>query len=167
MSDEFPNDFKDYNIIIKPHYLSLSRNKYKGQIIKFDKWKCYKNCQVFGVDEYNLVPFLAISDVMISDESSAIFEFTALNKPVILNRFLKLRWSYYLNPRKFLKRMDSGIDSYRQIGDNAKDYKEMVTFVHQNLDNMNKLEKIRKKFTQDLCGIVDGNSSKRIIDELY
>lgn len=167
MSDEFPNDFKEFNIIVKPHYLTLSRNRYSAQRKKFDKWKDYPNCQVVGIDEYDLVPFLTICDIMISDESSAIFEFTALNKPVVLNRFLKLRLSYYLKPSKMLKRMDSGIDSYRKIGDNAESYNDMVKFVYQNLNDLTKYETIRKDFTKDLCGIVDGKASKRIVDELY
>ncbi len=50
----------------------------------------YDNCTILGVDEYNLVPFLIMSYLMISDKSSAIFEFTSLNKPLIIKRFLKL-----------------------------------------------------------------------------
>ncbi len=167
MSNRFPDDFKDYNIIVKPHYLSLSRNRYKSQRKKFQIWSSYSNCKIMGVEEYNLVPFLAISDIMISDESSAIFEFTALNKPVVLNRFLKLRLSYRLNPAKFFKRLDSGIDSYRKIGDNANNYKEMVEYVYENLNNPDKYKRVRREFTKDLCGDVDGQASKRIVDELY
>jgi CDP-glycerol glycerophosphotransferase (TagB/SpsB family) len=164
MSDTFPNDFEEFNIIVKPHYLSFHRSRYKNQIKKFDKWSKYSNCVVVDPSEYSLVPFLTLADIMISDESSAIFEFTALNKPVILNKFLKLRWSYYLNPKKLLKRMDSGIDMYRAIGDNAKNYKQMVEMVKDNIQNKNKYEKIRLEYTNAICGIVDGNVSKRIYD---
>ena len=101
---------------------------------------------------------------MISDESSAIFEFTALNKPVILNKFLKLRWSYYLNPKKLLKRMDQGIDMYRSIGDNANNYNEMVNMVNDNINNKDKYEEIRIKYTKDICGVVDGKVSERIYE---
>ncbi len=166
MSDEFPLDFKEYNIIVKPHYLSLERKHYKNQQKKFKKWERYDNCIVCSVDEYSLIPFLTICDIMISDESSAIFEFTALDKPVVLNRFLKLRWSYYLNPKKLLKRLDSGIDMYRQIGDNAQNYQQMVELVKDNLKNPLKLSEIRKKYTKDICGEVDGNVSARIIEVL-
>ena len=164
MSDIFPEDFKDYNIIVKPHYLSFHRSRYKNQIKKFDKWNKYQNCVVVTPSEYSLVPFLSICDVMISDESSAIFEFTALNKPVILNKFLKLRWSYYLNPKKLLKRMDQGIDMYRSIGDNANNYNEMVKMVNDNINNKDKYEEIRIKYTKDICGVVDGKVSERIYE---
>lgn len=166
MSDEFPLDFKECNIIVKPHYLSLERKHYKNHQKKFKKWEIHDNCIVCSVDEYSLIPFLTICDIMISDESSAIFEFTALDKPVILNRFLKLRWSYYLNPNKLLKRLDSGIDMYRQIGDNAENYKQMVEMVRDNLKNPLKFSEIRKRYSKDICGEVDGRVSIRIIEVL-
>ena len=166
MSDKFPTDFEEFNLIVKPHYMSLSRSRYKSQQRKFKIWESYKNCVVCGVDEYSLVPFLIIADIMISDESSAIFEFTALDKPVILNRFLKLRWSYYLNPWKLMKRLDQNIEIYRKIGDNAKNYKEMVKMVKGNSQNPNKLKDIRAKYTKAICGKVDGKVSQRIIEFL-
>ncbi len=166
MSKSFPEDFKECNIIVKPHYLSLHRKKYRKQQEQFERWATYKNCTICDAYEYNLVPFLAICDLMISDESSAIFEFTALDKPVILNRFLKLRWSYYLNPKKLLKRLDSNIDQYRKIGDNAESYLEMVSMVYDNLKNKDKYQTIRKEFTYDICGKVDGQVSQRIVKEL-
>ena len=114
MADDFPAEFKDCNIIVKPHYLTYERNKYKKQLQKFKKWEEYSNCKVMPLSEYNLVPFLAIADVMISDESSAMFEFAGLNKPVISNRYFKLRWSYYLMPWKLNKRIDHSKDFYRK-----------------------------------------------------
>ncbi len=164
MSDSFPADFSECNIIVKPHYISLERTRYKNQQKKFAKWAKYTNCQIMPVSEYNLVPFLVISDVMISDESAAIFEFASLNKPVIINRFLKLRWTYYLNPKKLLKRMDKDIDGYRNIGENPKSYKEMVVAVKNELQNPSKFEQERVKKSVDICGNIDGKVSFRIVE---
>ncbi len=164
MSTTFPEDFKDYNIIVKAHYMTFERSRYKNQVKLFNKWATYDNCTICDVSEYNLVPFLILADIMISDESAAVFEFTALNKPVILNKFLKLRWSYILNPKKLLKRLDQGMDKYRLIGDNATNYKEMVQMVYENMTNPSKYEKERLKMNDDICGIVDGKVSERIFN---
>lgn len=164
MSDKFPQDFSDCNIIVKPHYISLERNRYKKQRKKFDKWSKYDNCVIMGLEEYSLIPFLTIADIMISDESAAIFEFASLNKPVIINKFLKLRLSYYLNPKKLLSRMDSGINEYRQIGENAKSYSDMLTAVRQELTNPTKYEQVRLSKATDICGTIDGKVSARIMD---
>ena len=162
MSDTFPEDFRDCNIIVKAHYLTFERKRYKKQIKKFEIWTKYDNCTICDTSEYNLVPFLILADIMISDESAAVFEFTAINKPVILNKFLKLRWSYILNPKKLLKRLDQGMDRYRLIGDNAKNYKEMVEMVYDNISNPKKYEKARLAMSGDICGVVDGKVSERI-----
>jgi len=162
MSDTFPEDLKNFNIIVKAHYLTFERKQYKKQVQKFAKWKKYDNCIICDVDEYNLVPFLILADIMISDESAAVFEFAVLNKPVILNKFLKLRWSYILNPKKLLKRLDKGMDRYRLIGDNANNYKDMVQLVNENSFNLIKYEKSRLEMSQDICGTVDGSVSQRI-----
>lgn len=164
MSDSFPDDFKEYNIIVKPHYISLERKRYKNQQKKFKKWSQFSNCRIMGVEEYNLVPFLGLADVMISDESAAIFEFASLNKPVVINRFLKLRWSYYLNPKKLLKRMDKGIDEYRKIGFNPTTYKQMILDVKHELNDTKKFEIQRLKMAKEICGDVDAQVSKRIVE---
>ena len=163
MAMDFPQDFTECNIIIKPHYLSLHRKRYAKQQARFRHWASYPNCVVCESSEYSLVPFLHLCDVMISDESSAIFEFTALDKPVILNRFLKLRWSYILNPKKLFNRLDQGIESYRKIGDNAQSYAQMVTMVKANLQHPERYHAIRTAYTQAICGVVDGQVSERIV----
>jgi len=163
MSRGFPSDFSDCNIIVKPHYLSLQRKSYQRQRKLFSHWSTYSNCQVMDENEYNLVPLMSIADVMISDESSAIFEFASLNKPVVINRFLKLRWSYYLNPGKLLQRMDSGIDQYRKIGRNPKNYRMMVKDVKHELSDPGFYEQKRLDLASDICGQIDGNVSLRIV----
>ena len=164
MDDAFPKDFEECNILVKPHYLSWERKRYAKQRIKFERWDSYDNCYIFSSKEYDLVPFLMMSDVMISDESSAIFEFASLNKPVIINRFLKLRWSYYLNPKKLLKRMDKNMDRYKVVGENPKSYTEMVDVTKKALGDNSVFEEARVSLAQDVCGKLDGKVSLRIIE---
>ena len=164
MADDFPSEFSDCNILVKPHYLSYERKKYKNQIKKFKVWEGYENCTVLPLSEYNLVPFMAISDVMISDESSAMFEFASLNKPVISNQYFKLRWAYYLMPWRLGKRIDSSKESYRTILDNANSYEDTLKYTKEALVNPHKLESERLKFSKDLCGEIDGKVSDRIYE---
>ncbi len=164
MSDTFPTEFSDCNILVKPHYLTYERKQYAKQLKKFKTWEKYENCVVLPLNEYNLVPFMTISDIMISDESSAMFEFAALNKPVISNRYFKLRWSYYLMPWKLQKRIDNSKDFYRQILDNADSYEQTISLVEEALEFPEKLESKRMKFSKDLCGDIDGKVSQRIYE---
>ncbi len=164
MADDFPAEFKEYNIWIKPHYLTYERKKYKNHLKKFKIWEAYANCTILPLNEYNLVPFLATSDVMISDESSAMFEFASLNKPVISNQYFKLRWSYYLMPWKLTKRIDQSKAKYRTILDTANSYAETLKYTKEALENPSKLESKRLEFSKDICGEIDGKVSERIYD---
>jgi len=158
----FPADFSECNIIIKPHYFTYESKKYKNQLKRLEHWAKFANVKVLGVEEYNITPLLAISDVMISDESSAMFEFAMLNKPVISNRYFKLRLSYYIMPWKLSKRIDKSKDRYRDIFYNAKNYKETLEFTKRALSNPNELSQKRQKVSKEICGIIDGKVSLRI-----
>jgi len=163
MPDSFPDDFNEYNVIIKPQYMSFESRQYKKQQRKFKKWHEFTNCHVCNVKDYSLISYLILADLMISDETSVIFEFAAFNKPVIINRFLRFQWSYYMFPKKNKNRMDLIIEPYRRIGDHASTYRTMRYLVQNNLHFPEKHHLIRKTFTKEICGTVDGHVSERIV----
>lgn len=165
MSDKFPEQFKDYNIIIKPHYYSYLRKKYKTQRKKFKKWEAYNNVYFATFEDYNIAPFYAISDLLISDESSVVFEFAALNKPVICNRFIHLRLSYRIFGRyKFNKRMESAMNQFRDIGENVWKYKQLKEVVHNELKYPENKNSKRIEYTKEIIGPVDGKVSERMVN---
>ncbi len=166
MPSDFPKDFQQYNIIIKPHFFSFLKKKYSHHLRKFKKWDKYTNVYFANVEEFDLCPFMAISDMMISDESSAIFEFAALNKPVIINRNIKFRLSYRLFKSKINKRMDSLMSPYREIGQSIFNYNDLLVYVKKEMNNPDNKIEIRKKISAEIVGTVDGNVSNRIVDIL-
>jgi CDP-glycerol glycerophosphotransferase (TagB/SpsB family) len=167
MSDRFPKDFEEYNIIVKPHYYTYLRKKYKAQRNKLNKWAKFSNVYFAKFEDYNIVPFYAIADLLISDESSVVFEFAALNKPVICNRFLKLRLSYRLFGKyKFNKRMETAMNQFRDIGENVWKYKNLLKVVKQELQHPNNHQKRRAECTHEIIGPVDGKVSIRMVDLL-
>ncbi len=166
MANSFPQDFNDCNILIKAHYLTYERRQYKKQRHKLEQWNKATNCHLVNVDEYNLVPLFGISDLLISDESSAMFEFACLNKPVISNRYVKLRLSYYLMPWKLGKRIDQTKDKYREILHNAYSYEETIKLTRSALEDPSQKEMQRLAFAEDICGKIDGKVSQRIVDAL-
>jgi len=164
---KWPEHFQDYNILIKPHYFSLSKEKYKKQRDLLEHWSTYSNVYLAKVDDYSLVPFLATADLLISDASSALFEFAALNKPVIWCDFLKLRWSYRgLFSYRFKKRMDQDYGEYAEIAVHAKNYKELSALVKQQIAQPASLERVRLSCADKLAGKLDGKASERIINYL-
>ncbi|GLX79555.1 hypothetical protein tinsulaeT_28950 [Thalassotalea insulae] len=163
----WPEQFSHYNILLKPHYFSLSKEKYYQQRSLLEHWQTYPNVYLAKVSDYSLVPFLTSADLMISDASSALFEFAALNKPVIWCDFLKLRWSYRgIFSYRFKKRMDQDYGEYAEIAVHAKNYQQLAHLVEQQIANPKQLETTRLAYAEKLAGNLDGNASVRIVDYL-
>lgn len=160
----FPDDFKQYNIILKPHYFSLSIDKYKKQKALLEYWARFDNVYLASTGESNILPFMSISDVLISDASSTLFEFAALNKPVVWCDFLKLRWGYRgLLKFRFKKRMDQDLYKYADIAVHAKSYGQLHKIVDAQIKFPDQYASQRSKYTLPLAGIVDGKASERIV----
>jgi CDP-glycerol glycerophosphotransferase (TagB/SpsB family) len=91
---------KGYLIIIKFHDLMSEKliNKYKVFAEKISN--------ILFIDERNIIKYLLISDVMISDTSSAVYEFLLLDKPVITykNNSKTCKWD---NSRAYDKLVDN------------------------------------------------------------
>ena len=160
----FPTDLENFNIIIKPHFFSMSKQKYQKQRDLLEHWGSFKNVYLAKVDDYSLLPFLESADLMISDASSAIIEFAALNKPVLWCTFLQLRWNYRgIFSYRFKARMDQDYDDYGQIAKPANSYNEMISKAKNLLDSNFIPSSNAKKYLEKLAGILDGNASKRIV----
>lgn len=163
----FPKDFQDFNILIKPHYFSLSKRKYKGQRKLLEHWAKYDNVYLANVDDYSLVPFMATADLLISDTSSAIIEFAALDKPVVWCNFLKLRWAYRgIFSFRFKNRMDKDYDEYANVAVPADSYDELKKHVQEQINNPKSLSNKRLQYASKMAGVLDGKASQRIVNYL-
>ena len=164
-SRRFAKEFSDYNIIVKPHFFTQTKDKYKKQRKLLDTWAQSNNVYIAKTSEFNLIPFMAISDVMISDASSAIFEFVALNKPVVWCDFYKLRWSYRgIFSYRFKQRLDSDIKYFHDVAYRAASYAELKEQVKQALTGQPN-EGV-KTVVEQLAGTIDGKCSVRISEYL-
>ena len=167
-SDQFPFDFSEYNIIVKPHYFSLTKKKYIAQRDKFNTWKNrYSNIYIASLNEHSLLPFMKTADILISEASSSLFEFAALDKPVVWCDFLHLRWSYR-GPFHFrlTRRLDQDILKFSDIGAHAENYADLKKIVAEQVKNPGMFSGKRKKYCDLFVGASDGKASERIADYL-
>ena len=164
---KFPEDFRDFNIMIKPHYFSLSQEKYKKQRQLLEYWSEYDNVYLAKVTDYSLVPFMATADLLMSDASSAIIEFAALDKPVIWCNFLQLRWNYRgIFSYRFKNRMDKDYNEYSKIAVQSDSYEALIDNIKEQILNPTAFSKKRLQYANKLAGSLDGKASQRIIDYL-
>ena len=166
-STHFAEDFSDYNIIIKPHFFSLISTKHIKHQRLFEHWKQSNNVYLTTMTDYNLLPFMIVADVMLSDASSAIFEFAALNKPIVWCDFYKLRWSYRgIFSFRFKKRINSDIEFFHEITSRAKNYQALNKIVAQAIKTPQEKSETRQNITKKLAGKTDGKASIRIANYL-
>ena len=167
MAKDWPAQFSEYNILLKPHYFSLSKPAYKKQKQLLEHWASFDNAYLATAEQTNLLPFMASADLLISDASSALFEFAALDKPVVWCDFYHLRWSYRgIFKFRFNQRMDEDLYRYAGVAVHAKTYKELKSVVDQQIAEPDSYAPQREKYTYELAGRVDGLCSQRIVDHL-
>lgn len=168
MPKNWPALFLDCDILIKPHFFSMTVKNYQKQRHLLESWaKQYPNVTLASIQDFSLVPYMERSDVLISEASSALFEFAALDRPVIWLDFYKLRWTYR-GPLRFrhTRRMDNTILQYADIAEHVKYPPDLEKNVRQELNNPNRLSDKRRAYTELLIGKTDGRVSNRIADYL-
>jgi len=167
MAKNFPAQFSEYNIIIKPHEFSLTKSQYKNQRNLLTHWQQFDNVYLAQKKDFSLVPFMAIADILISEASSALFEFAALDKPVIWCDFLKLRWNYRgIFRYRLERRMDQTISRYKDIALHVDRYKHLKAVVDAELNQPDNLSNKRNQYSAELLGACDGRVSERIVQYL-
>jgi len=125
-----------YNWIIKFHPLM-------DKIVQ-EKYKQLENENLRIVDELNILPIMAGSDIMITDTSSVAYEFLTFNRPLITYQALA--------------RKDKGI--------NIQNPTELVSAIERSLKNPEEFSFNRDKCLKDIHPYLDGNSSNRLINEI-
>ncbi|MCU4674234.1 CDP-glycerol glycerophosphotransferase family protein [Catenovulum sp. 2E275] len=162
--NDWPQDFADYNILIKPHTFTYTRQQYHKQRKKLAAWEKFNNTYVAKPEDISLLPFMANADILLSEASSTLFEFVALDKPVIVCDFYQLKWSYRgIFKYRFEKRFGKDNVIYQDIGCHVKSYKSLKHAVHDELSNPKTYQENRKTYTHEHIGPTDGKTSSRIV----
>ena len=165
--DDWPADFDRYNILVKPHTLTYTRKRYRKQREKLKRWAEFPNVYAGEPREYSLLPFMKVADILLSEASSTLFEFAALNKPVIVCDFFKLRWSYRGPFRyRFNRRFRTDNVLFEDIGLHVNGYEELLDAVPDQLASPEQFSENRKLYARDHVGRTDGRASERIVGYL-
>ncbi len=167
MADDWPSQFDAYNLIVKPHFFTFSKARYRIQLEKLKRWRSFENVYLAAPEDYSLVPFMGPADILISEASSAFFEFAALDKPIVWCDFYKVRWNYRgLFGYRLKRRLDPDMDRYADIGAHARTYRDLKQVIDQQVDHPDMYHKQRRRYTRMLLGDSDGNAAVRIADYL-
>jgi hypothetical protein len=163
----WPNDFPEHNVLIKPHTFTYTRSTYRGQRKLLRAWERYPNTHVATPEELSLLPYMHSADILLSEASSTLFEFAALDRPVVVCDFFKLKWTYR-GPfqYRFERRFRKGNIPFDEIGVHASSYRELLRIIPEQLASPEQYREQRARYTFDHVGPTDGRCSGRIVDYL-
>ncbi len=141
----------DTFVLIKLH--GSTKAEYKQMYKKLPQ----KDPRIIYVDDLDITPYLALADVLVSDVSSTMMEFAALDKPVVL--FNNPDWEKYANYNP------GDIEfKWRDIGIETSNIEEMREAVAACLKDPGFKSDKRKKYTDQLfANKYDGKAAERIV----
>jgi len=158
--DHIRQTFPNLNIIIKPHPVILERNP---EWMKMWQESVRRNNQTLLVEDthssiYDYFPF---ADILLSDASSVIFYFLALDRPIILVN----------NPHRYEEPNHFDPEgpewNWRDVGIEINKIDELPSAIMRSMENPDQKSKLRKHYRNMIFGnILDGRAAERIAERV-
>ena len=165
---------RDYNLLIKPHLWTMFMNRFAGINHKNQRNLFYKlednfdHVHLIPPEMYNITPFYKISDLLITEASSTIYEMLALDKPILVNRFYKLKLSHRLF-KKRLYRARLNEEMEKQISEfcfEAHTPNELPSAINESLTNIKSKITAMRIYKKKMFYRLDGEASFRVRDKI-
>jgi CDP-glycerol glycerophosphotransferase (TagB/SpsB family) len=169
VKDHIFTETKDHNLIIKLHHYSWM-GKYaphKQHRIFERRIGKFKHSALIPLEDYNILPFMAMANTLISEASSTVFDFLALNRFGIIYdlKHEKLKHSngepiLTTDNREFLKGAFVHINRPEQIG----------AAIEQALNPTEEMKQLADEYRKYFFYGLDGKASLRLketVERLY
>lgn len=157
---------KRYNFIIKLHQFSWTKPKYKHHIDEAMAIEGTPGIFIVPENEYNILPFFQITDGLITDISSVLFEYLAIDRPIIQTTYFSARRHHRLFPWILHKRIDHnrfGEVDFTHLVSDPCDLTKLLDRITADPDEHSQKRKAAKHkflYKTDYC------ASKRLIDAI-
>ena len=157
----------EYNVLIKLHNFSWFQSRYAYQSkLAIKMASKNENIQLLPSSIFDIIPYYKISDVLISDISSTIFEFLPLDRPIIQAECLKLRFWHRIFNKRFKRKLD--LDRMQELDfvykvESPSELHRCIVFSSDHPEEMSKLRRDARDYYlyKD-----DGKASIRLIAEI-
>ena len=164
--------------LIKPHLWTTFKTKFADinhhtqRKIFFDLCEKYDHIHLIPPEWYNIIPFYQLSDLLITEASSTIYEMLALDKPVVVNRFFKLRLSHRVFRKRLYKRrlneaMEKDILKFCFIANKPRELPEIIAYAFNNVKTkLSAMERYKDKMLYKLDGLAAVRARDNILSRL-
>jgi CDP-glycerol glycerophosphotransferase (TagB/SpsB family) len=109
---------------------------------------------------------MRISDLLISDISSTIFEYLPLNRPIIMAECLSIRLKHRIFKKRFSRKLDieryDSIDFVHRMNDSG----QLNGLVYHCIEYPDELSELRTEAIETYLYKNDGKASSRLLDEI-
>ncbi|MFQ5777486.1 MAG: CDP-glycerol glycerophosphotransferase family protein [Terriglobia bacterium] len=144
------------NLLIKLHDKSLDFRR------TFSDWlsrvKKLQGAQVHVIEDFDIVPYLALADVLVSDFSSAANEFLLRDRPII---FIDTPEKYELNK----ERWDTEVWG-QKVGVRVRSVEELVAALEDALAYPERMSALRRQAAADIF-YKPGTATARAVQKIY
>ena len=160
----FSNEF---NLIIKLHNFSWFQKRYQHQSEMMKNLDSRSNnLYLAKPNDIDVIPFMKVSDLLISDISSTIFEFLPLDRPIIMAECFTIRFKHRIFKKRFSRKLDleryDSIDFVNRINDPG----QLNGLIYHCIEYPSELSSLRKEAIEKYLYKNDGKASSRLIDEI-
>ena len=156
-----------FNVLIKLHHFFWTKKKYMIQKNALDnEIKELKNIRIVPFECHNILDLFHQSSVLISDFSSAIFEYLVMDNPIVQTNYYSLRLKYRLFPSLFRRRMDHERQKQIDFSFICREPQELNVVIEKALENTKKLSRKRKIAKKKFLGKVDFKCADRILEAI-
>ncbi len=164
LADLIPEWPANWQIVIKPHQFTYTNPYYQYQVRLLEKLA--RNCPnvtVLPLTDYNVLNAFRWAEVLVSEASSTIIEFTALDKPIVICDELHLRLHHRLQRARFFRRrMDTDLLERLDFAHHAAKGVDVAYQIGQALENPLAMSDLRREARDLLLGPTDGGAAQRI-----
>jgi CDP-glycerol glycerophosphotransferase (TagB/SpsB family) len=167
VKEEIARATNDCNLIIKLHNYTWFWPEHGAERRYIEELaQRYDHVRLLSSDTVNVLPYMQVSDLMITDASSVMFEYLPLDRPLIVFTRYKLIWRHWLFRYFFRKtRIDQETAGFKDFFDPIDDPKKLRGCIDRNLADPMRLSSSRRKCMKDALYYTDGKSARRLLEQ--
>ncbi len=141
-----------WNLLVKPH------DHPKLKVDWFEKLAPYEGATMKLVRDFDVIPYLHAANMLISDASSVITEFTLLDRPIVLLNVPKLF-------RRVIKRGGAlDLETYgHNLGPVVDDATDLPDVVRAQLEDASRFAPVRRRMAEHVFH-APGSATRRVAD---